>query len=190
MGSIISAFTTGRLIDWNYKRHARALNFPIQKNRQTDLTDFPIERARMEIGLPIMLLGAVAVVGYGWLLDAQVSVAGPIIMLFILGYCLIAGSQALITLMVDIYPGKPATATAANNVVRCLLGAAATAAIGPMTNAIGNGWSYTILAVLFMASAAGPLLTMKYGVKWRRAKKEKKERRRREREEKGAAGKE
>ncbi|KAF2487046.1 major facilitator superfamily domain-containing protein [Neohortaea acidophila] len=190
VGSIISAFTTGRLIDWNYKRHARALNFPIQKNRQTDLTDFPIERARMEIGLPIMLLGAVAVVGYGWLLDAKVSVAGPIIMLFILGYCLIAGSQALITLMVDIYPGKPATATAANNVVRCLLGAAATAAIGPMTNAIGNGWSYTILAVLFMASATGPLVTMKYGVKWRRAKKEKKERRRREREEKGAAGKE
>lgn len=76
-------------------------------------------------------------------------------------------------LMVDIYPGKPATATAANNVVRCLLGAAATAAIGPMTNAMGNGWAYTTLALLFVVSSAGPVATMKYGIKWRKVKKEK-----------------
>lgn len=42
--------------------------------------------------------------------------------------------------MIDIYPGKPATVTAANNVVRCLLGAAATSAIIPMSEAMGNGW--------------------------------------------------
>ena len=78
--------------------------------------------------------------------------------------------------MVDIYPGKPATATAANNVVRCLLGAGATAAIGPMTNAMGNGWAYTTLALLFVLSSAGPLAAMRYGVTWRQAKKEKAER--------------
>jgi len=32
-GSVISAFTTGKLVDWNYKRHAKRLGFPITKNR-------------------------------------------------------------------------------------------------------------------------------------------------------------
>ena len=60
--------------------------------------------------------------------------------------------------------------------MRCLLGAAATAAIGPMVNAVGNGWAYTILALLFVLSSAGPIATMKYGIKWRKAKKEKADR--------------
>lgn len=88
--------------------------------------------------------------------------------------------------MIDIYPGKPATATAANNVVRCLLGAAATAAIGPMTNALGTGWAYTILALLFIVSSAGPVAAMKYGIGWRKAKKEKADRKKQEKEEKAA----
>ncbi len=73
------------MIDWNYQRHARRLNYPIQMNRQTDLSHFPIEKARMEIVIPIMRLGAAAIIGYGWMLDHKVSLAGPIIMMFIIG---------------------------------------------------------------------------------------------------------
>lgn len=147
--------------------------------RQTDLSDFPIEQARMQIALPMLILGAAAVAGYGWMMDHKISLAGPVIMLFIFGYCMIASSQCLNILMVDIYPGKPATATAANNVTRCLLGAGASAAIVPMSDAMGNGWAYTILAIIFALSTIGPLASMKYGIQWRKAKKEK-ERRRRE----------
>jgi hypothetical protein len=129
------------------------------------------------------VLGAAAVAGYGWMMNHHISIAGPVIMLFILGYCLIASSQVLNILMVDIYPGQPATATAANNVCRCLLGAAATAAITPLSNAIGNGWAYTFLALLFLASMVGPVSTMRYGMKWRRVKKEKDRRKARAKEE-------
>ena len=90
-------------------------------------------------------------------------------------------------LMVDIYPGQPATATAANNVVRCLLGAAASAAIGPMAKALGNGWAYTLLGLLFAAGTLGPMASMRYGIAWRKAKKEKAERRRKARQEKRQA---
>ena len=185
-GSVIAAFTTGALVDWNYRRHAKRLNFPVVKNRQTDLTDFPIELARIQIGLPMLIGGALAVIGYGWMLNHKISLAGPIIMLFLLGYCLVAGFQVLNVLMLDIYPGQPAVATAANNVFRCLLGAAASAAITPMSNAIGNGWAYTILAALFLLSCLGPLASVRYGMKWRRAKKEKAERRQREKEDRTA----
>ena len=81
------------MIDWNYKRIAKKLNFPIEKNRQTDLSNFPIEAARMQIALPVFLTGAAAIIGYGWLMAHKVSLAGPIIMLFLIGYCLIAGTQ-------------------------------------------------------------------------------------------------
>lgn len=134
----------------------------------------------------MLLFGSAAIIGYGWMMNHHISLAGPIIMLFILGYCLIAGTQCLNVLMVDIHPGKPATATAANNVVRCLLGAAASAAILPMSAAMGTGWAYTILALLFVVSSTGPILTMKYGIQWRRAKKEKSERKKRAKEAKAA----
>lgn len=156
----------------------------MQKNRQMDLSNFPIERVRMEICLPQLFFGSAAIIGYGWMMTHHISLAGPVIMLFILGYCLIAGTQCLNVLMVDIYPGKPATATAANNVVRCLLGAAASAAILPMSEAMGNGWAYTVLALLFVVSSIGPLFTMKYGIKWRREKRERAERRKQAKESK------
>lgn len=64
-GAVISAFTTGKLVDWNFRRHARRLDFPVDRQRQSDLSSFPIERARLEIGLPMFWLGAAATIGYG-----------------------------------------------------------------------------------------------------------------------------
>jgi multidrug resistance protein len=167
-GSIISAFTTGMIVDWNYARHAKRNGFPIAKNRSTDISNFPIERARVEIGLPCLLLGVLTVIGYGWIVDFNLSIAGPIVMLFLMGYALIAGFQSLNVLMVDLYPTQASSATAASNVVRCLLGAAASAAILPMSDAMGNGWAYTTLALMFLLSCGGLLVIMKYGISWRR----------------------
>ncbi|KAK9237466.1 major facilitator superfamily domain-containing protein [Lipomyces kononenkoae] len=174
-GGMVSALSTGKLVDWNYRRHAKMNGFPVEKNKLQDLTDFPIETARLQVGLPLFYIGAATVIGYGWMMESKVSLAGPVILLLILGYSLTGAFQVLNILMVDIYPGKPATATAASNLVRCELGAAASAVIVPMTNAMGQGWAYTLLALLFVAYSPALLLTMKYGPRWRRAKKEKKE---------------
>ncbi|KAK9370594.1 major facilitator superfamily domain-containing protein [Lipomyces kononenkoae] len=172
VGGLLSALTTGKLVDWNYRRHAKINGFEIVRNRGQDLTDFPIERARLQIALPMFYLGAASVVSYGWVMDHKVSLAGPVILLFLMGYSLTGAFQVLNILMVDIYPGKPATATAANNLFRCELGAAASAAIVPMSNAMGNGWAYTLLALLFVAASPAMWYIMKYGPRWRKAKKE------------------
>ncbi|KAK0248878.1 hypothetical protein LTS09_015963 [Friedmanniomyces endolithicus] len=210
-GSLISIFTTGKLVDWyvptpspitpyprtpfdltpseprNYRRHAKRLAFPLTKNRQTDLSTFPIELARIQIALPLFITSAASIIGYGWMLTHPIPLAGPIILLLIFGYCQIGASQVLNILIIDIHPAAPATATAANNVLRCLIGAAATAAIIPMSDAVGNGWAYTILALFFIGSCAGPIASMRYGIEWRRAKKEKAERGRKAKEAKGLA---
>ncbi|KAK9357741.1 major facilitator superfamily domain-containing protein [Lipomyces starkeyi] len=137
-------FTTGKTIDWNYRRHAKLNGFPVVRNKHQDLTDFPIEKARLQVALPLFYIGAVSVVAYGWVMNYKVNLAGPIILLFLMGYSLTAAYQVLNILMVDIYPGKPATATAASNLVRCELGALASAVIVPMSNAMGRGWAYTL----------------------------------------------
>lgn len=101
-GSIVSSFTVGNLLDWNFRRHAKKLNLPLSKGYQIDLADFPIETARLEISLPFMFLEALAVVGYGWTLSDKISVAVPIIFLFIVGYGVTATSQVISVLMADI----------------------------------------------------------------------------------------
>jgi len=59
-------------------------------------------------------------------------------------------------MLVDLYPLSPATATAANNLVRCWMGAAGTAVILYMIEGMGLGWCFTfIAAVIFFTS---PLL--------------------------------
>ncbi|KFY27723.1 hypothetical protein V491_00765, partial [Pseudogymnoascus sp. VKM F-3775] len=99
-GSVLSAFTSGALIDWNYRRHARRLGITVVKNRRQDLREFPIETARLQVGFPMLFLAGAAVASYGWTVRAGAPLAAPIV---------------LNVLLVDMWPGKAAVATSANN---------------------------------------------------------------------------
>jgi hypothetical protein len=78
-------------------------------------------------------------VGYGWVLFFNVSFGGLIVFLLLIGYTTDVVGQTLMVLCVDIHPGKPASVSAANNIVKCMVGAAASSAIVPMSQAIGYG---------------------------------------------------
>ncbi|GAO50527.1 major facilitator superfamily transporter [Saitoella complicata NRRL Y-17804] len=176
-GSILSVITTGRFLNWNYRRHAQRLGITIDHKRQQDLTNFPIERARLEVAMPVLYLAAVTIIAYGWVMSAHVNIAGPCILLFLIGYALIAGNNCTSILMVDYYRHKPATATAANNLVRCLMGAAATAVINPMIEAMGIGWAITMIGLLWIAVTPLLWMLMRWGPRWREEKTEKPRRR-------------
>lgn len=184
VGGIVSILTTGKLVDKSYRRHANRMGIELVQNRIEDLSNFPIERARLLVSIPIfVLIGAFTVV-YGWIMAQKVSIAGPVIVLFILGYGMIAVYQVLSVLLVDLHPGQAATASAANNLMRCELGAAFAAFISPMINGIGTGWSYTILALTVIITVPQLFLCIRYGVSWRRKKAEKKARKAAKRSEK------
>ena len=114
-GSMLAAFIRGRVIDSRFKVHAVRLGYPLEFNRRMDLSDFPIERARLEIGFPMFVLGATFMIVYGWLLDIQVNIAGPIVMLVFIGYMTLAGFNTVSVLVIDLYRKKAATASAANS---------------------------------------------------------------------------
>jgi len=167
MGSLVAAFNRGRMIDSNFRRHSKRLGISTDGNHQTDLTNFPIERARLEVAVPTIFLGSACIIGFGWTLQYQTNLAGPLILLFVIAFCLSASLNSVGVLMLDLYPGKAGTVTASNNLLRCLLGAGATALVLPMINGIGIGWAVSFFAFLNIATT--PLLwyVMRRGPKWR-----------------------
>lgn len=183
-GSIIAAFVVGPGINWNYRRHAKRLGMTLVQGRQDDLSNFPIERSRIEIGLPLLALSTCVVFAWGWAIQYKASLAVPCVLLFLMGVGMIGFTNASMVLITDMYPGRAGAATAANNLTRCLLGAAATAAITPMINGVGSGWAFTILGFLYLLGAPLLFMIMKNGVKWRRAIREKEEQKKIRQEEK------
>lgn len=171
VGSLLAAFTQGKMVDLNYRRYAKRLNFPIVKTRQQDLTHFPIEAARLQVAVPMLFIEGAAMITYGWVIHYETNLAGPLILLFIISYSACSAFNVMSILIVDIYPESPATATAANNLVRCWLGAAATAGIIPLINAIGRGWASTLVGLICLASSPILLAVMKWGPAWREARR-------------------
>ena len=131
------------------------------------MRNFPIEKARIQVILPLLDIGIATVLCYGWVLERNAHLAAPLILYFIIGLTLTGSFNVMSTMMIDLYPLSPSTATSANNLVRCLMGAAGTAVIIQMINGMGRGWCVTfIAAVIFFTS---PLLwvLLKWGPKWR-----------------------
>ncbi|KAH8777736.1 major facilitator superfamily domain-containing protein [Diaporthe sp. PMI_573] len=177
-GSAVAAFVTGPAIDWNYRRHARKHGIALTKGAQDDLSNFPLERARIEIGLPLLALATAVVFAWGWALQYQAPIAVPCVLLFLMGVGMIGYMNSSTVLVVDMYPKKAGAATAANNLTRCLLGAAATGAVSPMVEAMGVGWTFTVFGFLYLAGAPLLLLIMRNGIEWRRKIRAKEERKR------------
>ena len=152
-GAVVASLLCGKLIDINYKRVAKTNNITIDRKRGDDLSNFPIEKARVQVLFPLLATGIGALVAYGWVLQSEAHVAVPLVLQFVIGLCLVGNYNVMSVMLVDLYPESPATVTAANNLVRCLLGAAGTAIVIQMIEAMGRGWCFTFIgAVLILAS--------------------------------------
>ncbi|KAM6482696.1 major facilitator superfamily domain-containing protein [Trichoderma sp. SZMC 28011] len=170
LGCCMTVVLQGYVVDWNYRRIAKKLGVDPSHGRRNEIGDFPIESARIQPIYPCLLAGAAAVIGYGWALQAETSVAGPLVLIFLIGMLVPSTFSILNTLIVDLYPGSPATAAAANNLVRCLFGAGATAVVDYMIDAMGRGWCFTFLALLMVACLPWLRFIEKRGPRWRAEK--------------------
>lgn len=167
MGSLTSALTMGRVVDWNFRRHARRLGMVITKGKQQDLRNFPIEKVRLEVVVPGHIIGTLAFIAFGWTLKYRTSLAGPEIALFFVGFGVSTAFNITNTLLIDLHRDQPATATAAVNFVRCLMCAGAAAAIIPMCHAMNPGWAFTFIALLYVVLMPVLFLLMARGQRWR-----------------------
>lgn len=171
VGSCLSAIVTGRLADWNYRRHAARLGLSLDNTRQQDLRDFPIEAARLEIALPLVCLASATMIAYGWVLQSAQPLTAPLVLLFFVGFAGSGAFSVLSTLLVDVCPESAGRATAANNLVRCFLGAGASAVVGPMLESLGRGGTYTCVGGIWMVFVPLVLGIMRWGKVWREEKR-------------------
>ncbi|KHN95025.1 Major facilitator superfamily domain, general substrate transporter [Metarhizium album ARSEF 1941] len=173
LGSIVAATIVGPSINRNYRRHCLKSGTPYDQSRQSDLSNFPVEQARLEIGLPLLCLGGASIIGWGWAMHAVTHIALPCVISFFLGIGMIGFNNTTSILLVDVHPGRAGTVTAANNLTRCLVGAGASAAVIPMISAIGAGPAFTLIGGLYFVCIIPLSLVLRFGMKWRAEAEEK-----------------
>ncbi|RDW80719.1 hypothetical protein BP5796_05417 [Coleophoma crateriformis] len=167
VGCCIASFVNGRMLDRNYKRIAKNIGFSIDRKHGDDLRHFPIEKARIDLIWPLLSVGLACYLCYGWVLEKNANLAWPLILQFLTGFCVNGSFNILSTLVVDLYPQSPSTATAANNLVRCLIGAGGTGIIDIMIARMGRGWCFTFITLVCVVLSPMLLVSVKYGPKWR-----------------------
>ncbi|KAK5138427.1 hypothetical protein LTR08_000013 [Meristemomyces frigidus] len=171
VGCFLAPTLSGKLMDWNFRRTAHKIGYEIVKGKMNDLRSFPLEKVRIGVAVPQIIIGDAALLCYGWTMQAETSLAAPLVLMFIMGLTLTGAFNAMSVMLVDLYPLSPATATAANNLVRCLMGAGATAVIIYMIDAMGRGWCFTFVAAV--VALFSPILWVleKWGPGWREARR-------------------
>jgi MFS family permease len=179
IGTIVGSAIIGRLMNRDYAivekqyKQSRGLPDDHEFSKQSLPDDFPIERARLRNLWWIVGLFVLSTALYGWTLafpfftSQRGSIALPLFLQFIVA----ATSNAVFainqTLVSDLCPGKGASSTAINNLVRCTLGAVGVAFAEMMIAALGVGPSF--LGLTFITVACVPLLIVEWywGMAWR-----------------------
>ena len=167
VGCMVGTLLTGRLLDIDYRR--------IKSQYTGRPENFPLEHARLRSVWLYSGVQCVSVLIFGWTLDKGVHISAPIICTFFLGWAAVSIQSVIMTFLVDVFPKRSASATAALNLARCLMGAGGTAAVLPIADAIDVGWTFTMFTGIMLAALGLVVVQMWYGAGWRREREEREE---------------
>lgn len=154
-------------MNWEYRRVASSLGFSIDRTRGDDLLEFPMEKARLRATYFYMGATAVTTIGYEWALDGHTHFSIPLVLQFSIGASITGVFNACGTLLVDVNPARPATASASANIFRCLFAAAALAALDTIISKLGTGWTFTLLTGLTSLAVPMAFKLQHTGRNWR-----------------------
>lgn len=170
-GIVTGSLVTGRVLDMLYAR------YEAEYRRTHDIADgvslkgklpkdFPLEHARLLSTCFITPFFIVAICLYGYAISMK-SLPVVLVFHFVISFCAMSALAANTTIMLDTYPKAAASATAVNNIVRCLLGASGVAVVQHAIDGIGIGPAFlTFGLITFLMS---PLLVVEWfcGLRWR-----------------------
>lgn len=162
-------------------QHDLPPDFKIAKNIPPD---FPLERARLG-HLPwisVLFIMATSIYGFSLAVAPTSSSMTPsrIIFPLLLQFIIAATSNAVFalnqTIVADLCPGRGASATAVNNLVRCGLGAVGAAVVDGLITLVGVAPTFLGLALLTVGAAPLAVLNWCWGMEWRAERARRKER--------------
>lgn len=166
-GSVLGSLVVGRLLNRNYARVARSIGVEPDRRRGDDLRRFPIERARLDIMWPWVLMAVGMTAAWGWVVQAGTSLAAPLVVLFFAGAGISGPMSILTTLLVDLYPMNPGRVSSTFNLTRAALSAVGTAVVQYVIDAWGYGYTYLFLGLLVLAASPAVLVVRRCGPRWR-----------------------
>jgi len=144
IGGILS-YASGKLLDHDYKVTARRLGLPVTSRAGNE---FPFAKARLRSISPVVVVSAVATMGYGWVLHTRSHIAILLVVQFFSGAAQVCIFATCGTLLTDLNPGRSSTVQASYSLVRCALSGAGVAALETMVRQIGYGWTFTVFGGL------------------------------------------
>ncbi|KAI0478150.1 major facilitator superfamily domain-containing protein [Xylaria cf. heliscus] len=172
-GSVVAVLLVGKALNWNFQRHAKRLKITVNKGQLMDLSEFPIERARIEVLVLPFLLSVLVITAWGWTVENRVSIGVVVVLVFLLGLGLSGVASVFSALITDIRPEKASAASASNNIIKFLLGAAMSAAIEPLISAVEPGKAFSIIASFYVVVSPCLVVVIRKGMKWRQEVREK-----------------
>lgn len=144
---------------------------------------FPIEHTRLRQipWITGVLVVSVSFYGFAMLPAAQLGAVasrpGWIALPLFLQFLIAATSNAVFaintTLVADLCPGRGATATAINNLVRCGMAAVGVAVVDALLTSMGTAAGHLVLAMLVLATGTLMVVQWFWGQQWRGKRMEK-----------------
>jgi MFS family permease len=182
LGCIISSLSTGWILDQSFNRalerykeeHGIPADETVDHSR-----NFPYVQARLRL-MPIfsiVLMISLALYGPSFEFNDLrkhfgPNLAAPLILQFLIAFSATAIFNINSTVLIDCFPERPASATALNNLCRCLLGAAGVSVIQPLIGAVKAMKAFFIVSgVVFLFT---PLIWVewKWGERWRQERED------------------
>ncbi|SMR47856.1 unnamed protein product [Zymoseptoria tritici ST99CH_3D1] len=155
-GYLIGTFFGGRWADYTVKKYSKRRGGRVPEDRLRSCLP------AMGIVIPACMLV------YGWSVEKAVGgIPLPVIAMFLQGLAQLFCFPSLNTYCLEVMPTRKSDVVAGNYTMRYVFGAAGSAAVLPIIDAIGVGWFSTISA-LFVALGAGGLWCVAiWGKDWR-----------------------
>jgi MFS family permease len=122
-GCVAGSYLTGYLMDHDYRtverqyRQAKGISVDTTLIKK-ELIDFPIEKSRLRNIWWIIVIFVLTVALYGFSLPLNI-IATSLILQFFIAYTATAVFSLNSALVIDLYSGASASATAVNNFIRC-----------------------------------------------------------------------
>lgn len=177
LGSVAGSLLSGRIMDAAYRTHVRKYKETWAQehgDEPVDMDDFDIVSARLStFPYPSAFLMASTLI-FGWTIEYHVHWAVPVVMMAFVSFSAVFLINLASCLLVDLHPNESSSATAALNLVRCVLAAAGIAAIDKMIASLGAGGAFTLMSGIVFASWACFIILFRRGRNEIQNKKKKK----------------
>lgn len=163
LGYVSASLIGGR---WTDKIMAREAKRAERRDEKGKLMYRPEDRMRENAWIAAFLYPA-ALIWYGWTAERGVFWLVPLIANFFFGLGSMLIFSMATTMLTEFMPKKASNGVALNNFVRNIFSCVGAIIAQPLIDAIGNGWLFTGLGIIAMASGAVVWAMRRFGPRWR-----------------------